>query len=253
LLATAFVLIVFCMVTACGNNSSPKSNASSLSGNWEITLNRHSNNVPLTFSGFLLQSGNSIKGSVILGGNCQGVGPVSGTLDNQKLSLTISEFGQDLTLVGSTPSITGFIAGDFSTLPGGCTAFPNTGTWSAQMIPSLGGSFHGTLTSTSNGTVNFNGTLAQGPNTGDSNATLTGSLSTTGSQQFCSYVTSASITGLISGTAVTLNLFDPDGVQITQLNVTASANAASMSGPYVFQKISDSCFGDQGTVQITFP
>jgi hypothetical protein len=253
LLATTLVLIVLCTVTACGNKSSPKSNADSLSGNWEITLDRHASTVPLTFSGFLLQSGNSVSGSVILGGNCQGVGPVKGTLDSQKLSLTISEFGQDLTLVGSAPSSSGFLAGDFSTLPGGCTAFPNTGTWSAQMIPPLGGSFHGTLTSTSNGTVNFTGTLAQGPNTGDSNAPLSGSVATTGSQQFCSYLTSASITGLVSGTAVTLNLFGPNGVQTTQINATASADGTSITGPYVFQTISNSCFGDQGTLQITFP
>ena len=253
LLATAWALIILCMVTACGNSSTPKSSASSLSGNWEITLNLHASTVPLTLSGFLLQSGSSIAGSVILGGNCQGVGPVNGTLDSQKLSLTISEFGQDLTLVGSAPSSSGFLAGDFSTLPGGCTAFPNTGTWSAQMIPPLTGSFHGTLTSTSNGTVNFMGTLAQGANTGDSNATLSGDLTTAGSQQFCSYVTSASITGLISGTAVTLNLFGPDGVQTTQINATASTDGTSISGPYVFQKISNSCFGDQGTMQITFP
>jgi hypothetical protein len=253
LLATAFVLIVLCTVMACGNSSSPKSNADSLSGNWEITLDRHASTVPLTFSGFLLQSGKTISGSLILGGNCQGVGPVKGTLDSQKLSLTISEFGQDVSLVGSAPSSSGFLAGDFSTLPGGCTAFPNTGTWSGQMIPTLGGSFHGTLTSTSNGTVNLTGTLAQGANTGDSNATLSGSVKATGSQQFCSYVTSASITGLVSGTAVTLNWFGPDGVQTTQINATASADGTSITGPYVFQTISNTCFGDQGTFQITFP
>jgi hypothetical protein len=252
-LGTALVLILLCVALACGDNSTPKPTSGSLSGNWEITLNRHASTVPQVFSGFLLQSGNSIGGSVILGGGCQGVGPVTGTLDNQQLSLTIHEFGQDVTLVGSAPSSSGFLGGDFSTLPGGCTEFPNTGTWSAQMIPPFGGSFHGTLTSASNGTVSFSGNLTQGPNTGDSNAALSGNLATTGSPQFCSYLTSASITGLISGTAVTLNLFGSDGVQITQINATAAADATSITGPYIFQKISDSCFGDQGTIQITFP
>src|SRR5215472_419887 len=141
------VLLGIAFLAACGT-SDPKPVPSSLSGNWSITLNRHAATDPQTFSGFLLQSGTTLNGSVILGDGCSGVGPVTGTLDGQNLSMTINEFGQDISLAGSVPSGNGILSGAFSTLPGGCTGFPNTGTWVAQLIPTIGGTFHGTLVST---------------------------------------------------------------------------------------------------------
>jgi hypothetical protein len=251
--AIAFILSALAILTACGSSNNSQSDAAPLSGNWAITLDRHAVTDPQTFSGFLVQSGNAISGSVILGDGCQGVGPVTGTLDSQKLSMTINEFGQEVSLVGDVPSGNGFISGSFSTLPGGCTQFPNTGTWSARLIPPVGGNFHGTLTSTKNGIVNVTGNLGQGPNTGASNATITGNIVASAPQQFCAYLTSATISGVISGTQATLNLFGPDGVQTTQIDGTLTPDSTSLTGPYVFQRISNSCFGDQGTLQITFP
>jgi len=216
-------------------------------------LNRHAATDPQTFSGFLLQSGTTLNGSVILGDGCSGVGPVTGTLDGQNLSMTINEFGQDLSLAGSVPSGNGILSGAFSTLPGGCTGFPNTGTWVAQLIPTIGGTFHGTLVSTSNGTVNITGDLEQGENTGTSSAPLTGSVLANDPQPFCNYLTTATISGTISGKNVHLKLFGPTGVQITQIDAFTTAAATSLTGSYVFQPISTSCFGDLGTFQITFP
>jgi hypothetical protein len=247
------VVLLLGFTIACGSSKNSVMSAGALSGNWQITLNRHSSTVPLTFSGFLLQSGNSVSGSVVLGDGCLGVGPITGTLDSQKLSLTINEFGQDLSLEGPLPSSNGLLSGNFSTLPGGCTAFPNTGTWSAQLVQPMTGSFHGALISPTNGTVTVIGNLSQGPNTGASNATLTGDITATDPQHFCSYLTSATISGVISGTAVSLNLFNPSGFQITQLDVTATPDATALTGNYAFQGISNTCFGDQGTLQLTFP
>lgn len=251
--ARAIVLCLLVASIACGSSRPSQVSGGALSGNWEITLNRHATTVPQTFSGFLVQSGETLSGSVILGAGCQGVGPVTGTLTSQNLSLTINEFGQDVSLVGTLPVNSGSMSGNFSTLPGGCTAFPNTGTWTAQLIPPLAGAFHGTLESTTNGTVQVSGTLAQGPNTGASNATLSGTITALDPQNFCAYLTTATITGLISGTSVTLNLFGPDGLQTTQIDASATPDATSVSGGYVFQQISTSCFGDQGTLKITFP
>ena len=216
-------------------------------------MNRHAATDPQTFSGFLLQSGTTLSGSVILGDGCSGVGPVTGTLDGQNLSMTISESGQDVSLAGSVPTGNGILSGSFSTLPGGCTGFPNTGTWVAQLVPPLGGTFHGTLSSPSNGTVSITGDLEQGNNTGASSAALTGSVVANNPQTFCSYLTTATISGVISGTSVTLNLFGPDGVQITQIDASTTPDATSLTGSYVFQALSTSCFGDQGIFQITFP
>jgi hypothetical protein len=246
------VLIGIGFLVACGSSRSTPT-PSVLTGNWAITLNRHATTDPQTFSGFLIQSGNAITGSVILGDGCSGIGPVTGTVDGQSLNMTINESGQDLSLAGTVPTSNGNISGAFSTIPGGCTAFPNTGTWTARLIPPLNGTFHGTLTSATNGTINITGTLAQGLNTGASTAALNGTVTTENPQQFCNYLTTATISGLISGTQVTLDIFGPNGVQITQINASTTPDATSVTGAYVFPRISSSCFGDQGVLQITFP
>jgi hypothetical protein len=253
-LAIVFVLCLSCMVISCGSGKS-STTSSLVSGNWQITLNPHANPSSQNYSGFLLQAGSSVTGSMILGGNCSGVGPVSGTLDGQNLSISINQFGQDLSLVGTVPSASGFMGGQYSTLPGGCTQFPNTGSWAAQLIPPLNGASHGTLTSTNgNGTLEVSGQMEQGPNTGASNAPLSGTITAEGTPRFCAYLTDASIRGLISGTEVTLQLFGPDGKQITQFAVTAAPDATSISGGYNFPAISfPACLGDQGNLQLTFP
>jgi len=160
--------------------------------------------------------------------------------------------------------------GEFSFLAGGCNAFPGSGTWSALQVMPINGSFHGSFTSTlpppNNGTIEVAGTLTQGPNTGNSTANLTGNISVVGSQRFCNYLSTATITGLVSGTSVSLNLFGPNGSLITQIGqigqignpqvatqTTVTANAGAISGPYTFPAISTSCTEDQGTFQITFP
>src|SRR5215471_6974840 len=67
---------------SCGSGSKPGIGGS-LTGNWQITLNRHASTQPQNYSGFLVQSGDAIVGSVILGGGCSGVGPVVGKMDGQ--------------------------------------------------------------------------------------------------------------------------------------------------------------------------
>jgi hypothetical protein len=262
-------------ITACGGGSTTTSSGP-LSGNWQITLARHAvPTQPLTYTGFLTQSGDSVGGNLILGAGflnpgCSGVGPVSGTVNGQNVSFTINQFGGEVSLTGTTSSSNAPMNGEFSLLAGGCNAFPATGTWSAFQVMPIKGSFHGTFTSTrpppNNGTVDVVGTLTQGPNTGGSTANLTGSISVVGTPLFCSYLSTATITGLISGTSVSLNLFGPDGSLITQIGqigqignpqvtdqATVTADGTSLSAPYTFPAISTSCNEDQGMVQITFP
>jgi len=276
-LFTSLLLGALVTTAACGGGSTAVSSNALLSGNWQITLVRHAvPTQPLTYTGSLTQSGNSLSGNLILGSGfigsgCSGVGPVSGTVNGQNVSLTINQFGEDVSLTGTLPaSNTAPMNGEFSWLPGGCNAFPGTGTFTAIQVTPINGSFHGTFTSTlpppNNGTINVVGTLTQGPNTGGSTANLTGNISVVGSPHFCSYLSTATITGLISGTSVSLNLFGPDGSLITQIGqigqignpqvtseVTISENGAALSGPYTFPAISTGCNGDQGTFQVTFP
>jgi len=209
----------------------------------------------------MVQSGEALTGSVVLGSGCQGVGPVNGTLTGSNLSLTISEFGQDISLVGTLPPGspgpigTTFISGSFSTPAGGCTAFPNAGTWSAIQVAPISGSFHGTLTSSlGNGTMNVAGALTQGANMASSNATITGNMNLVGSPHFCSYLSTSTVTGQVSGTSVLLTLYDGmTGLQIAQIPASVTPDGTSISGKYTFPLTSPSCPGDQGALQITFP
>lgn len=269
-LATISLLAGLLAVISCGSGAAPTSQNGALSGNWEIQLFRHVNpNPPLVYTGFLVQSGSNVTGSLMFNlstvgsGQCEGVGTVSGTADQQNVSLTINEQGEDVSLSGALPSSGSPLSGQFSSLAGGCTNFANTGTWSATSITPVAGSFHGTFTSTnlpSNGAFNVTGTMNQGPNTGGDTATLSGSLVASTTPSFCSYLPSATIGGLISGTSMLINLYGPNGMQITQLGavggnttVTITPDATSITGTYMFPSISSSCNGDQGTFQLSFP
>lgn len=259
-------LVLLCVIAtglACGG-SNHTLNSGELTGNWQITLMRDSNPNPEVFSGFLQQSGSAISGSLVLGDGCSGVGSVSGTLNGQNLELDINEFGQDTVLTGTLPaegpSGATYISGTFSSLSGGCKDHPDVGTWSAVLVSPIAGSFQGTFVG-GLGTLNVTGVLNQGPNTGSSTANLSGTITAVQSgTQFCSYLSTATITGLISGTAVTLNLYGPDGSLITQIPATISSNATSLTcsniaprSCFSFQEISSGCTGETGSIQISFP
>jgi hypothetical protein len=254
--AVTFLLCVSVTAIGCGSGTNTPNSSSGLSGNWQITLLRVANPVPLTYSGFMQQTGGSVTGALILGDGCAGVGSVNGTLSGQDLQLVVNESGQDLTLTGTVASgATNALGGQFSTLSGGCTD-ASTGTWSAVLVKTLNGSFHGSLVSLeSNGTVNVTGRLTQGPNIGASNATLSGSMVTSSVPPFCSYVTAASITGVISGTAVSSYFFAPDGSQLNSVPIeaTITPDAASLTASYSFASMSKACPGDVGTLQLSFP
>jgi hypothetical protein len=268
LLSVALIATISCG----GGGGSSTSQNGALSGNWQIQLFRHVNPTPpLVYSGFLLQSGNNITGSLMFNladvgsGQCEGVGSVIGTTDQENVSLTINEQGEEISLSGAMPASGSSLAlsGQFSNLAGGCTNYANTGTWTATNISPVAGSFHGTFTSTeipSDGSFNVTGTINQGPNTGGDTATLSGNITATSTPSFCSYLSSATISGLISGTSLVMNLFGPNGMQITQLGeigssstVTVTPNATSITGTYSFPSISSSCIGDEGTFQLTLP
>ena len=253
---------------SCGDNRSTPAPTNSLSGNWLITLDRHANPAPLSFSGFLVQTGNSISGSVILGDGCQGVGPVSGSVDGQNFELKISEFGQDVSLTGVLPTGNAPLSGQFSTLAGGCTQFASTGTFSAVQVAPLSGTFHGTLFSINPTSITpkleVTGIILQGPNTGDSNATLTGTLSAGSYVAPCAYLTNATIVGTISGTNVVWNLAGANGAPMGRIplpgglpggppDATISPGGTTLTGSYDFQPMSNTCLGDQGSVQLSFP
>ncbi len=255
---------------ACGGGGGSTLPPSPLSGNWEVTLVRHNSTDSWTFSGFLLQSGKSVTGSLILGAGvgCQGgVGPVNGTFDGQNLQLTVGSLGQDFGLSGSVtsaPSGRSTMEGQFSALSGGCLGFSSTGTFSAVRIPPLSGPFHGSFVEA--GVLNpvpqnVTGTLTQGSNIGASTATLSGNFSLTGSPQFCSYLSTGTLMGTITGTNVVLDVYGPDGSQIGYIagpnyppqTATLAPNGGALNGSYSLNALSTSCTTNNGAVTMTFP
>ena len=277
LLAVSLVLVLLIGNAACGGGKAGPPASGALSGNWQVSLVQPTAPAPSIYTGFMLNNGDSVTGNLILGSTlCPGVGPVSGKVDGAgNVSLSINEFGQQISLTGTSQPF----AGDASYSAGDCTASAEAGTWSAVPVQPLTGSFQGTFTSAlTNAVLPVTATVTQGPNTGNSSASITGTIQTTGNT-FCQYIPQATISGLISGTTVALNLYGPNGEQITQLGQLGKLNntqvvpspgvcgppgnsvvqgcllvtpdAKSMSGNYLFQTISNACPEDWGTVQFT--
>jgi hypothetical protein len=202
--------------------------------------------------------------------NCSGAGSVSGTgtgqnvsgaINGQNVSLNLNQSGAVIGLTGTASSGTGgSMTGNFTSQPGVCSFIPSSGTWSAVQVAPIAGSFHGTFSSGSGALANVKGTLSQGPNTGYSTATLSGTLTPTSGATFCSYVLPGTITGLISGTAISLNLYDESGNEYAQLGqiganptVTVTPDGSSVNGTYLFNALSDSCPSAQGNFTLSFP
>ena len=271
LLSVILLLGVFISVGACGGHSDPPA-SNSLAGNWQVTLNGGTSTA-IVLTGFLTQSGSSVTGSIVLPltSGCSGVGGVSGTgtgqnlsgaVNGQNVSLNLNESGAVIGFTGAAASSgTGAtMSGNFTAQPGTC-ALPSAGTWSAIQIVPISGGFHGSFKSTSGNVVTVTGTLNEGPNTGNSTAVLSGTLATTSAPTLCSYLFPGTITGLISGTEVQLNLFGENGLQYAQLGLltqggaTVSPDGTSLSGSYNLPGgVGSACQGsDQGTFSLSFP
>src|SRR5262249_42727009 len=130
----------------------------------------------------------------------------------------------------------------------------NTGTWKAVQVAPLSGDFHGSFVSASDGSeLDVTGNMTQAQNTGGSNATLTGTMTADGSAHFCSYVSTATINGLISGTTATIGLFGPKGSQFSKTSTTVPPDGPPLPGPFVLPALSPACPPYQGTLTLSFP
>lgn len=264
--------------TACGGGGNSKPQNYGLAGNWQITLVRHNSTEPWNFSGFLVETGKSLSGSMILGAGvpCSTEsGPITGSIDGSSVKMTIDSLGQDFSLTGSATSASGgssTMSGQFSTLNGPCLGSSSTGNWSAVQVLPLASPFHGTASYVTQGlngspetvVINLSGTMAQGPNAGASNATLTGTFNAASGPQFCPYLTTGSINGLVSGTGVRLTLFGPDGSIAGSVPVQNSPTPATltlapdgtpiqMDGIGGLLATSSTCTLQSITVQLLFP
>jgi hypothetical protein len=204
-----------------------------------------------TESGFLLQSGNSLAGSLLLSGAtpCAGLGTPSGTVSGPNLAITLDQIAQTVTLTGTSSNDGTSMAGEYSILASGCGS-STVGTFTAAQVSPLTGSFQAIFTSGEfiGEVYTYAGTLTQGPNTGLSYATLSGSMTSTNAPCISNF----SIAGEISGTSVIFNFLASDGSSQGSYRGTTTADGTTLTGTYDFLAQSDGCFGDAGGVSIAF-
>ena len=195
----------------------------------------------------------------MLGDGCPGVGPVNGTLKGQDLQLYINEFGQDISLTGTfNPIAEGGTAasGQFSKLIGGCS-FQSTGNWSAVQIPVVTGAFKGAITSSFIPTSNVTGSISQGANIGSSSSTITATinLDSSSSQTFCPIPSQMSMTGVISGTSLSLFFYDQLGNPLATApqigTVTPDGRTVTTTVPLTAPSSTGTCIATPASLTMT--
>ena len=245
------LLVCLVVLTACGGrgNGDTASSGQPFSGNWQMVL-QLSPTSSKTESGFILQSGHSLTGKFVVAGQtvCAGLGSAQGEVSGSNVAITVNQIGQTVGLTGTTVSDGTSISGNYSILASGC-GVSQIGTWTADRVKPLNGSFQGTFTSIQNNGLVYEvaATVTQGPNTGSSTSDLSGTITSTNASCF----SSLSISGLISGTSVVFNLVTLDGTAVGQYRATATTDATTLTGNYQFNAQTHVCSGDFGTAALT--
>jgi len=266
------LMAVMCF-SGCGGTASSGSGdpppSSPLSGNWQFTIQSPPDGsyVGGLQGGFLIQNGSNVTGSIGFSVAipqsppaspvvCSaGAAPVSGTVSGQNVTLTAIAGNQSFTFTGALGDNNSTLTGTYTSTAGTGADGSPCGTaqaglnWSALLVPALTGPFQGSFHSTQSGTSFRNqdfavsGALTQGPNTGASSATVSGTLlfqdpSTLATDYPC--LPQASVTGQISGNIVTLQIFAGSGLDVGQIGgITATAPVTfdSTQGGYVLHNI----------------
>jgi hypothetical protein len=223
------------LMSACGSSSSdPPAASGPLSGNWQMTFQPTSKSFTPTQSGFLLEdlgtNGATITGTMMFSvGECSGVGSVTGTADAANISIQESPAGLNVQLTGTMTSSPTAMNGNYTILSDGCAgpySAPQSGTWTAALVPPLSGNLSGTFTAKKGAIHTMAGQISQGTNTGISSASLSGTITTT---DYC-FFSSASLVGSISGTAVALNIVSSTGTQLGQ--IVGTTDGTTVTGTY---------------------
>ncbi|MGA7078309.1 MAG: hypothetical protein WBQ43_03865 [Terriglobales bacterium] len=253
------------ILAGCGH-SSPSAGGPiqlSLSGNWQFTMAPPNDGSFLggLQGGFLLQSGNSVKGGASYAvslpgllipcniGNATVTGSSTAIGNETQWTITAVAGSQTFTLTGMESFDGSTIAGTYDSTAGTAGDGAPCGTaqtglqWSAVLVPPLTGNILGSFHSTGGaaGLTNqdflVSGALTQAPNTGASNATVSGTLSfaepgTNTSDYPC--LATASVYGQISGSAVNLEIVGSDQSIIGEIGEPAGSNGVTGLNPVTF-------------------
>ena len=267
LAAYSTALLLF--LTACGGGSGsggPRTFSESfswISGNWQMTLSTTDAlgiTKTKTQSGFLVVDKNGITGNLLFTDiPCSQTGAVTGTVSDQQILLSVNGPGLSITMDGLPGSNFVSMSGDYTISTSPC-GIVEVGTWKASLVQPPAGNFQGIFVSNDNGLIfPVTAQINQGPNTGASSASLSGSLTVTGSP--C--LTTVNISGLISGTSVVMNLLDSSGNQVGSLagvsntigtQLVDGTNAASSGNYQVLKQAPHTpcATGDAGIATLTF-
>ncbi|MFZ3341030.1 MAG: choice-of-anchor D domain-containing protein [Terriglobales bacterium] len=260
---------------AGSSNSGDSPPATQLSGNWQFTMQAPPDGsfVGGLQGGFVIREGGSVTGAAVFSIALpqppptppivcsSGSAGISGTINGQNVNLTALAGNQTFTLTGALSGNNSTLTGTYSSTAGTAADGSPCGTaqtglsWSAFLVPPIAGIVQGNFHSTQGGT-NFrnqdfavSGTFTQGPNTGASNATVTGTLLFQDPTTFANdypCLTQASVNGQISGDVVTLQMFASNGLDIGQIGgISASAPVTfdSTQGGYVLHNLGSTGVG----------
>jgi len=192
---------------------------------------------PLLLSGFLLQDNGSVTGaltySITPAGQqpgsfpCSGSAPVNGSFDGQKVTFSVQAGPQSFSLTGTVSGDGKTMIGTYSSIDTqGCGTAQSGVQWTAVAVPLFSGTVQGFLHSRASH-IQFDasfpadqdfpvtGFLTQGPNTGASNGTITGTLNFP--VEYPCLGTSASVNGQISGSSVVLQIIASNGLIVGQI------------------------------------
>jgi hypothetical protein len=121
----------------------------SLLDNWQITMNSSVHpGTTGSAGGLLINNGltNTVSGDFAnIQPPCSSTAKVSGTLNQRAIKFSLDENGQSITLSGTINQNISAISGTYTASSGGCTK-DDAGTWNATRIPSVTGTWSGTLT-----------------------------------------------------------------------------------------------------------
>ena len=250
------------ILIACGGSASAPANGDpppslSVAGNWQFSMTPPPDN---SFTGgiqggFLQQDSNgSITGNVVYSiyppgksSPCSGGSAVvSGTFNNQGVSLNAQAGGTTFVLAGTQSSDGTTITGTYSSSGGtpasanssACGSTQNGLAWSARLVPVLNGSVQGFFHSgTAIKDENFplTGILFQGDNMGTTSAPVQGTLT------FQNYAClgsashqTVSVSGSISGSSVILQILADSGLVIGQIG---GPQHTSNPSPVAFESV----------------
>lgn len=250
ILASA-LFVPLLLLAACGRGNPSTilsgTNNGPLSGNWQLNLLQQypaASAGALSASGFLVQSKNTLTGSVqgpdANSNTCSGVGVLAGTVSGQNVTFTENLGGTVYTFTGAIATDNQSMSGDYQALGGACFTSPTTGTWNALLIPPVNGNFTGTF-SNSEYMIQFtglndpppvavSGSLSQSAmSEGISSATVTGTITAIGYPCF----STATLVGTVSGQNVLLAIYSYAGEQIGTLGplvVTSGSSSPTLTG-----------------------